>query len=99
MSRTPEGDVKADIKKLLESYGDRLYFFMPVQQGYGKRGLDFFVCFKGMFVAIESKRVGGYAKKFQIELVETIRDAHGHALVVDNVEDVRRLLDYIDGHF
>lgn len=99
MGKTPEGDVKSRVKEILDSYGPRLYYFMPVQQGYGQRGLDIFACFKGMFLAIELKRVGGYAKKFQLDLVETIRDAHGHALVTDDPEDVRRLLAYIDGHF
>lgn len=99
MSRTPEGDVKAEIKAVLESKGDSLYYFMPVQTGYGKRGVDFFVCYKGMFVAIEAKRKGGYAKKFQIELVEQIRDAHGHAIVADSVRDVVAVLDYIDTRF
>lgn len=99
MSKTPEGTVKDDIKALLQSYGDRLYYFMPVQTGYGKRGLDFFVCFKGMFIAIEVKRKGGYAKKFQTDLVEEVRDAHGYAIVTDNVEDVANLLDYIDRSF
>lgn len=97
--KTPEGAVKDDVKKLLDSYGERLYYFMPVQQGYGRRGLDFFVCFKGMFLAIETKRKGGYAKKFQADLVEQVRDAHGHALVTDTVEDVAKVLEYIDGHF
>lgn len=99
MARTPEGTVKDDIKKLLEAKVPDLYYFMPVQAGYGKRGLDFFVCYKGMFIAIEAKRAGARAKKFQSDLVEDIRDAHGHALVADNAADVENLLDYIERNF
>lgn len=97
--KTPEGTIKDDIKKLLESKGSALYYFMPVQQGFGKRGLDFFVCYKGMFIAIECKRRGGRAQRFQADLVDTVRDAHGHALVADNAHDVENLLDFIDRSF
>lgn len=99
MSKTPEGDVKSRVKDILDSYAPRLYYFMPVQQGYGQRGLDIFACFKGLFLAIELKCVGGYVKKFQLDLAETIRAARGYALITDDPEDVRRLLVYIDGHF
>lgn len=99
MSKTPEGSVKDEIKQLLESRGAELYYFMPVQQGYGRRGLDFYVCYKGMFIAIECKRLGGRAKRFQEDLVETVRDAHGHALIADCVADVENLLDFIDRNF
>lgn len=36
---TPEGKVKDKIKKLLSRYG--VYYFMPVQSGFGPAGLDF----------------------------------------------------------
>lgn len=97
--KTPEGSVKDEIKKYLDSFGARLYYQMPVQGGYGKRQLDFTICFKGMFIAIEAKRKSGYAKKFQLDLVETIRDAHGHAIVADCVEDVEKVISYIDKSF
>jgi hypothetical protein len=97
--KTPEGTVKDDIKVVLDARGTDLYYFMPVQQGYGKRGLDFFVCYKGMFIGIECKRSGARAKRFQEDLIETIRDAHGHALVTDDARDVENLLDYIDRSF
>lgn len=91
--------MKDEIKNLLESYGSELYYFMPVQTGYGKRGLDFFVCFKGMFIAVEAKRSRGYAKKFQEDLIEQVRDAHGHAILCDDVAQLTELLQYIQGHF
>ena len=36
---TPEGKVKKKIKEVLDEYG--VYYFMPVQHGYGPRGVDF----------------------------------------------------------
>lgn len=99
MAKTPEGLVKKEVKDFLDSYGSRVYYHMPVQAGFGKRGLDFFVCYKGMFIAIETKRWGGYGKKFQVDLVEEVRDAHGHAMIIDNVAQVKALFDYIDTRF
>jgi hypothetical protein len=39
MAKGPEGNVKSNIKKILTRYN--VYFFMPVQSGYGATGLDF----------------------------------------------------------
>ena len=42
MARGPEGRVKDDIKKVLKEY--KVYWFMPVQSGYGASGVDFHCC-------------------------------------------------------
>lgn len=98
MAKTPEGTVKADIKKLLDAEGSDLYYFMPVQSGFGKRGLDFFGCYKGRFIAIEVKRPGGKStvKRFQSVLAMDIMKAGGFAIITDKVEDVATLLTYIE---
>lgn len=98
MARTPEGAVKDDIKKVLDARPE-LYYFMPVQGGYGKRGLDFFICYRGRFIAIEVKRPGGEPKRFQADLIETIRTAFGLAMSTDNVEDVVNLLNRVEGNY
>lgn len=36
---TPEGNIKTKIKRMLVEQG--VYYFMPVQMGYGAAGLDF----------------------------------------------------------
>lgn len=97
MAATPEGVTKDDIKALLDSYGDELYYCMPVQQGYGKRLVDFYICYRGLFIAIEAKRRGARAKKFQALILDEVRDAGGEALSVDTVEQLQELLDYIKG--
>jgi hypothetical protein len=99
MGKTPEGAVKADIKEYLETLGDTVYYHMAVQGGYGTRTVDFLLCYKGMFIAIEAKRPGGYAKKFQQAILDAVRDAHGHAVCVDSVDQVKELFDYIDRRF
>jgi hypothetical protein len=97
--KTPESSVKSDIKDFLDAKGEDIYYHMSVQSGYGRRTVDFLICYKGMFIAIEAKRLGGYGAKFQVDLCEEIRDAHGHALIADNVEQVKALFNYIDGRF
>jgi hypothetical protein len=54
---TPEAKVKTRIKKVLNYYG--VYYFMPVQFGYGAAGVDFHCVmrWRGMAIAffIEAK--------------------------------------------
>ena len=53
---TPEGRTKHLLKKFLDAQG--VYYFMPVQTGYGRSSVDFLCCDKGIFFAIETKRPG-----------------------------------------
>jgi len=51
---TSEKLVKEALKKYLKSIG--AYYYMPVSLGYGSTSIDFFVCHKGRFYGIETKR-------------------------------------------
>lgn len=51
-----ESETKSRLKKFLDSVG--VYWFMPVQGGYGASSVDFLCCWKGEFHAIETKRQG-----------------------------------------
>ena len=53
---TPEGRVKAKLKKYLKSYD--AYVFWPVQSGYGEATVDCLIVQRGRFWAIECKREG-----------------------------------------
>jgi len=55
---TPEGKVKAAIRKVLDHYKSRLYYEMAVPYGYGKSGLDFTCCVNGLYFSIEAKAPG-----------------------------------------
>ena len=48
--------VKEALKKYLKSIG--AYYYMPVNMGYGAASIDFFVCHKGKFYGIETKKPG-----------------------------------------
>jgi hypothetical protein len=79
---TPEGKIKEQIKKLLKEYG--VYWFMPVQNGMGKPGLDFFCCANGHFLAIEAKAPGKEPTDRQWITMSEVVKAHGHAVFVSN---------------
>lgn len=93
---TPEGAIKKKIKTLLDSYGKHLYMFMPVPGGYGARTVDYLVCVKGVFLAIEAKRPGGKATELQEATLERIRDAGGIAFVVHDDASVAELKRWLD---
>lgn len=94
MAKTPEGVVKAAIKAYLNSLPN-CWWFMPVSTGHGAHGIpDFVVCYSGFFLAIEAKKPGNIAaatplQKMQIRLINM---AHGRAIVVDGVDDVKALI-------
>jgi len=51
---TPEGKVKAKVKKKLDEA--KAYYFMPATGGYGKSGVpDIVACVNGWFIGIECK--------------------------------------------
>lgn len=90
---TPEGRVKAAVKKWLTARG--YYFYMPVSRGMGRVGApDFFVCADGYFVGIETKAPGkiGNTTANQDRELAAIRAANGIAVVVDDVNQLEGLL-------
>lgn len=55
---TPEGVVKKEVKAILKAR--RVYYFMPVSNGYGSHGTPDFVCsVAGRFLGIECKAKDG----------------------------------------
>ena len=56
MAMTPEAKVKAEVRKILDSYKPDLYYFSPAANGYGRVGIpDIICCVGGRFLAIECK--------------------------------------------
>ena len=90
---TPEGRVKAMIKRRMEAaFGDYAYRFMPVQNGMGAPALDFYYCVYGLFVAIEAKVKGKKPTPRQETTAEQITKAGGLALVVDDEQSMEAAL-------
>lgn len=93
MAMTPEGKVKKKVKEYLQSIG--AWYYMPVSNGMGRVGCpDILVCYKGMFVAFETKAPGKIKNVTanQQREIDGIQRANGLAHVVDDVEQVKSLL-------
>lgn len=93
MAMTPEGKVKAKLKKTLDEMG--IWHFSPFQAGMGRAGIpDIIACYNGLFVAFECKANGGKPTALQQREIDAIRKAKGLAFVVDenNVQDIKELL-------
>jgi hypothetical protein len=84
---TPEGEVKEEIKRNLDKLG--VYYFCPVQMGYGKRTVDFLCCVNGKFVGIEAKAIGGKKlTKQQASILNKIMVSGGVGIVATSWKDV-----------
>lgn len=90
---TPEGKVKAEVKKLIQPLRDlgELYSFMPVPYGYGESSLDFIGCHRGEFFAIETKAPGGELTPRQEVTKEKIERAGGRVFVIDGPVGLKAL--------
>ena len=94
---TPEGKVKKKVKEYLQSIG--AWYYMPVSNGMGRVGCpDILVCYKGLFMAFETKAPGKIKNVTanQQREIDEIQRANGLAHVVDDVEQVKSLLDTIE---
>jgi len=94
MGMTPEGKVKAKVKSYLKEIG--AWYYMPVSNGMGRVGCpDILVCYKGLFMAFETKAPGkikNVTPNQEREIGDIIR-ANGLALVVDDVEQVKEAIN------
>jgi hypothetical protein len=82
---TPEGRVKAAVRKFLKSKG--AWFYM-------RSGIpDFICCWEGKFYAIETKAPGkrSDATPNQLREIDGIKLAGGVALIVDDVSQLARV--------
>jgi len=95
---TPEGRVKAAIKRALKRHG--VWYTMPVpHSAYGSMSVDFLCCVRGRFLAIEAKAPGRQLTARQQACLAAIEAAGGLTAVIDDAaaaeaviaEVVRRL--------
>lgn len=79
-----EADIKKAAKAFLKERG--AWWFMSVPGGYGKRTVDFHICYRGVFVAMETKRPGkAEATPLQLKELYDVRQAGGYGIVENSV--------------
>ena len=92
-----ESQLTSQIKNLLKSKG--AYCEKIFGGGYQASGIpDILCCYRGYFLAIEVKSPTGKGRASDIQKlkIKAIRDAGGVAFITDNIEDVERVLNFID---
>ncbi len=95
MALTPEGRVKAAVKRWLNEH--EVWYYMPVQNGMGVTGIpDFVCCWRGRFIAIETKAPGKRANLSanQERQIHLIHKAGGAAVVIDDVTQLEGVLEH-----
>jgi hypothetical protein len=90
---TPEGKVKAKVKKLLEEFD--CWNFWPVQTGYGRRTVDALCLYKGMFFVIETKAPGEEPTENQWKELKAVNACGGAWFIIDGDEGVAMLRNWI----
>ena len=90
---TPEGKVKDSIRTLLKASG--AYWHMPVQNGLGKPALDFHVCHRGRYAAVEAKAPGKKPTPRQVITMDEIVRAGGRVFLIDG--DLTELDNWLQG--
>lgn len=92
---TPEGSVKAKVKKVLAKYGEELDAFWPVQNGMGTPALDCIVCYYGVHIEVETKAPGKTLAPRQIITAEKKEKAGAKIFVIDSDAGCVRLDEYL----
>lgn len=94
---TPEGKVKQELKEYLATLGDACWYCMPMNFGYGKNGVpDFIICYRGYFLAPETKKKGGKSEPWQIREQTAIRAAGGFSERITDVSLLKAWVIWVD---
>lgn len=95
MSSGPEKHVENSIRILVQERGGWVIkIFANEMQGVGYP--DLLLCYKGYFLAFETKAPNGKTAKIQQSTLQKIRNALGVAISVRSLNRAREVLDYID---
>ena len=94
MTTTPEGKVKAKVKRVLDTH--KVYHFSPPGMGLGRAGIpDIIACYDGRFIGIECKAGKNKTTAIQDKNIRAIQASGGIAMVIneDNLEYMREVIN------
>ena len=94
MAKTPEGEIKDQVRKVLDEMG--AYYFFPAANGYGRTGIpDVIACVGGHFVGIECKAGSKQPTALQQRELDNIEEAEGTGILVnaDNIDILKDILE------
>ena len=79
-----EADVKREVKNILKAHQPDVWWYMPVQTGYGVKGIpDFVCCVRGRLLGIETKFGSNTESVWQKKQGAAIREAGGEYFVIN----------------
>lgn len=79
-----EADVKKAVREFCKAKGAKCY--MPVPTGFGERPVDFLICYRGRFIACETKRPNiSKASALQTKFLYDVRQSGGYAIVENSI--------------
>lgn len=82
MASTPEAKVKRHVTQIIKR-AHAVYYFMPVQTGYGSPTLDYLGCSAGRAFAIETKAPGKKPTMRQLAIIAEMEKAGMKVFVID----------------
>ena len=94
MAKTPEGEIKDQVRKVLDDMG--AYYFFPAANGYGRTGIpDVIACVGGHFVGIECKAGSKQPTALQQRELDNIEKAEGTGILInaDNIDILKDILE------
>ena len=92
---TPEGRVKKRLKEMFAKFEPELYYFMPVQTGYGSDGLDFHCSYLGRAFVVETKAPGEKLTPRQRNTKTRIERSHTPVFVCENDEHIAFIRNFL----
>lgn len=106
MASTPEAKVKQKVIRVLAEFDEvprevngmmvgAMYTFWPVPSGFGASSLDCLVCYRGVFIGIETKAPGKKPTPRQNLTIAEIEGAGGKVFVIDGEEGYAALKTYL----
>jgi len=97
MAKTPEGEIKDQVRKILDEMG--AYYFFPAANGYGRTGIpDVIACYKGHFIGIECKAESKQPTALQQRELDNIEKARGTGVLV-NADNINNLENYLREYY
>lgn len=100
MALTPEGRVKAAVRKILDA--EQVYHFSPAANGFGRAGIpDIICCVNGAFIAFELKAGKGKTTALQDREIAAISGHGGIVLVINetNIDKVKEIIQWTKKSF
>lgn len=73
-----------------------IYKFMPVPAGFGPSSLDYLLCVRGDFVAVETKVKGKDLTPRQKLCARQIEEAGGKVFKIDGPDTLKPFEDYLE---